>query len=130
MNYKSHSRGFTLVEVMIVVAIIALLASLAVPNFMRARKRAQATSVLQELRVLDAAIDQYAIENNKITGMHPKLKDLKTYLKPGTSLYASGRDIFGNNFGTFTVDTPPKVPKKTYKVLSDVADASFWSPYN
>ena len=62
---------------MIVVAIIALLASIAVPNFLRARKRSQATRVLEDLRVLDNAVDQYAIENNKISGMHPIFSDLK-----------------------------------------------------
>ena len=60
--------GFTLVEIMIVVAIIALLASIAVPNFLRSRKRSQATQVLQDLRVIDAAVDLYAIENNKGSG--------------------------------------------------------------
>ncbi len=67
----SKTRGFTLVEIMIVVAIIALLASIAVPNFLRARKRSQATRILEDLRLLDSASDQYAIETNKISGMHP-----------------------------------------------------------
>ena len=65
----THRRGgFTLVEIMIVVAIIALLAAIAVPNFLRSRKRSQATRVLQDLRMIDSAIDQYAIETNKTTG--------------------------------------------------------------
>ena len=46
---------------MVVVAIIALLASIAVPNFLRARKRSQATRMLEDLRIIDSAIDQYAI---------------------------------------------------------------------
>ena len=70
-KYNSNSRGFTLVEIMIVVAIIALLASIAVPNFLRARKRSQATRILEDLRLLDGAMDQYAIETNKISGAHP-----------------------------------------------------------
>ena len=60
--------GFTLVEIMIVVAIIALLAAIAVPNLLRARKRSQATRVLEDLRLIDSAIDQYAIESNRATG--------------------------------------------------------------
>ena len=59
--------GFTLVEIMIVVAIIALLAAIAVPNFLRARKRSQATRILEDLRMIDGAMDQYAIESNKET---------------------------------------------------------------
>ncbi len=126
----SLRRGFTLVEIMIVVAIITLLASIAVPNYMRARKRAQATRILQDLRVLDEALDQYAIETNKMSGAHPVFADLKAYIKAGTSLYATGADLFGNAYRPFSVDADPKVPAATFRVLSDVAPASFWSPYN
>src|SRR5882672_7456978 len=98
--------GFTLVEIMIVVAIIALLAAIAVPNFLRARKRSQATRVLEDLRMLDSATDQYAIENNKTTASTANITDLKAYVKTGTVLYTTGADIFGNSYGpTFTVDT-------------------------
>ena len=65
---NKNRGGFTLVEIMIVVAIIALLAAIAVPNFLRARKRSQATRILEDLRIIDSAIDQYAIENNKSGG--------------------------------------------------------------
>src|SRR5690242_18756316 len=93
-----HKRraGFTLVEIMIVVAIIALLAAIAVPNFLRARKRSQATRILEDLRMLDAACDQYAIENNKSSGTAISFADLKNYLKTGTVLYSGGGvDLFG-----------------------------------
>src|SRR6201981_2978127 len=61
-------RGFTLVEIMIVVAIIALLAAIAVPGFLRSRKRTQASRILNDLRMIDSAIDQYAIDNARKTG--------------------------------------------------------------
>src|SRR3954470_13457457 len=102
---QTRRGGFTLVEIMIVVAIIALLAAIAVPNFLRARKRSQATRVLEDLRMLDSAVDQYAIETNKQTGANPTFADLKNYIKAGTVLYTSGTDMFGNSFGTFTVDS-------------------------
>jgi len=128
--HTNHKRqGFTLVEIMIVVAIIALLASIAVPGFLRARKRSQATRILNDLRILDGCIDLYAIENNKATGVHPTFTDLKVYLKKGSSLYNTGKDIFGNAYGPFTVDSLPAVPTATRTSLSDVADTSFWSPY-
>jgi prepilin-type N-terminal cleavage/methylation domain-containing protein len=131
LSYKSRRSGFTLVEIMIVVAIIALLASIAVPNFLRARKRSQATRILEDLRMLDNASDEYAIENNKTSGMNPGFTDLKNYLKTGSVLYSSGgTDLFGDSYGPFTVDTIPKVPTAAYNVLSDVAPASFWSPYH
>jgi prepilin-type N-terminal cleavage/methylation domain-containing protein len=123
------TRGFTLVEIMIVVAIIALLASIAVPNFLRARKRSQATRILEDLRMLDGACDQYAIETNKLSGMNPLMADLKNYLKTGSTLYSTGKDIFGVSYGPFTVDSIPKVSTSSFNALSDVADSSFWSPY-
>ena len=126
---NKNRGGFTLVEIMIVVAIIALLAAIAVPNFLRARKRSQATRILEDLRLLDSAGDQYAIETNKTSGMSPGFGDLKNYLKTGTTLYNSGTDIFGDSYGPFTVDSIPQVPVSAFNALSDVAPASFWSPY-
>jgi prepilin-type N-terminal cleavage/methylation domain-containing protein len=128
-NISLSRRGFTLVEIMIVVAIIALLASMAVPNFLRARKRSQASRILEDLRMLDNAQDEYAIENNKTSGMHPVIADLKNYLKTGSVLYSTGADIFGDSYGPFTVDTVPKVPDPAYSTLSDVAPSAYWSPY-
>src|SRR3954464_16026393 len=89
MLSKLHSRrsGFTLVEIMIVVAIIALLAAIAVPSFLRARKRSQATVSLQTLRIIDHAKDQYAIENGKSGGITPAGSDLAVYIKRGSKLY-------------------------------------------
>lgn len=128
---NKNRGGFTLVEIMIVVAIIALLAAIAVPNFLRARKRSQATRILEDLRILDSALDQYAIETNKSGGGTASFADLKNYIKTGTPLYtSSGADMFGNSFGTFTVDTIPKVSSTTYGLLSDVAPDPFWSPYH
>ena len=126
---NTKHAGFTLVEIMIVVAIIALLAAIAVPNFLRSRKRSQATQVLEDLRVIDSAVDQYAIETNKSSG-NPAFSDLQSYIKTGTRLYNSGNnDILGNTFGTYTVDSAPKVSGTTFNALSDVAPAAFWSPY-
>ncbi len=121
-------KGFTLVEIMIVVAIIALLAAIAVPNFLRARKRSQATRILEDLRLLDSACDQYAIETNRMTGMTPSFGDLKNYIKTGTTLYLTGADIFGNSYGPFTIDSVPVVNAAQFNALSDVCPPAFWSP--
>jgi len=129
-GHKLKRHGFTLVEIMIVVAIIALLASIAVPGFLRARKRSQASRVINDLRLLDGAIDMYAIENNKTNNSKPTFTDLKVYLKKGSMLYNTGADILGHTYGPFTVDSIPRVPPTTYSALSDVAPSSFWSPYN
>lgn len=134
MLQKLHKNrgGFTLVEIMIVVAIIALLAAIAVPNFLRARKRSQATRILEDLRLIDAAIDQYAIETNKPGNATVNWDDIKLYLKTGSKLYNSnGKDLFNNQFnsGAYKVDEIPKVATGTYDELSDVAPADFWSPF-
>src|SRR5437764_15133472 len=96
MLNKTQSRrgGFTLVEIMIVVAIIALLASIAVPSFLRARKRSQATATLETLRMVDGAKDQYAIENGKSGAITPGATDLAVYIKRGTKLY---NDLLNNS---------------------------------
>lgn len=129
IHYHKNRKAFTLVEIMIVVAIIALLAAIAVPNFLRARKRTQATRILEDLRILDHATDHYALETNKPAGFNPTMTDLKSFLKTGTPLYNTGADMFGNPYGPFTVDYPPKVATSTFNSLSDVADNTFWSPY-
>src|SRR5579859_5435027 len=106
---NKNRGGFTLVEIMTVVAIIALLAAIAVPNFLRARKRSQATRILEDLRIIDSACDQYAIENNKSGGATVSWTDIQVYLKKGSVLYNStGMDLFGNLYVGFSVDTIPK----------------------
>jgi prepilin-type N-terminal cleavage/methylation domain-containing protein len=130
MNLRSHRTGFTLVEIMIVVAIIALLAAIAVPGFLRARKRSQASRVINDLRLIDSAVDQYAIETSKKSGDPVNVTDWTNYLKKGTNLFVSGKDILGSDYGPQTVDSLPKVAQSTKDALSDVTDTAFWSPYN
>src|SRR5262249_4286783 len=129
---NKNRGGFTLVEIMIVVAIIALLAAIAVPNFLRARKRSQATRILEDLRLIDGAIDQYAIENNKGAGNAVEWADIQKYLKTGSAIYNSnGTDLLGGTYsgGSFSVDSTPKLDGATYGKLSDVAPSDFWSPF-
>ena len=131
LNKLNKRRGgFTLVEIMIVVAIIALLAAIAVPGFLRARKRSQASRIINDLRLIDSAVDQYAIETNKKSNDPVNVSDWTNYLKKGTNLYTTGLDILGNTYGAQTVDKLPSVPTNSKSSLSDVTDATFWSPYN
>jgi prepilin-type N-terminal cleavage/methylation domain-containing protein len=123
-------RGFTLVEIMIVVAIIALLAAIAVPGFLRARKRSQATRILNDLRLIDNACDQYAMETNRKTGDTIGIADWTTYLKNEKgALYNTGKSILGTAYGAQTVDSIPQVPSADLALLSDIAGTGFWSPY-
>ena len=125
----ANRNGFTLVEIMIVVAIIALLAAIAVPGFLRARKRSQASRILNDLRMIDAAVDQYAIETNRSTGNTVNTTDWTNYLKKGSQLYNTGTSLLGSPYGAQAVDTIPQVPLSDYNLLSDVAGVGFWSPY-
>src|SRR4249919_2658371 len=123
LNKLNKKRGgFTLVEIMIVVAIIALLAAIAVPGFIRARKRSQASRIINDLRLIDSAVDQYAIETSKKSGDSVGVTDWTNYLKKDTVLYTTGKDILGADYGPQTVDTLPQVPSTSKAALSDVTD--------
>jgi len=126
---QTRHAGFTLVEIMIVVAIIALLAAIAVPGFLRARKRSQASRILNDLRMIDSAVDQYAIETNRTSGSTVDITDWTNYIKKNELLYNTGTSLLGSAYGPQTVDTIPQVPSADYATLSDVAGAGFWSPY-
>jgi prepilin-type N-terminal cleavage/methylation domain-containing protein len=67
-SIKNRRVAFTLVEIMIVVAIIGLLAAIAIPNFIRARATSQANACINNLRQIDAAINEWALENGKSSG--------------------------------------------------------------
>ena len=130
LNKLNKRRGgFTLVEIMIVVAIIALLAAIAVPGFLRARKRSQASKILNDLRLIDSAVDQYAIENNKKGGDSVSTDAWRVYMKGGTTLYTTASHQVYGDYGIQTVDTLPKVPTAAFTDLSDVAPSTFWAPY-
>lgn len=128
--HRRSVAGFTLVEIMIVVGIIALLMAVAVPSWLRARKRSQATTIYDDLRSIDSAVDQYALE----AGLGPgdqvaSQKWQEFFFKTNSRLYNTGRDILGNPYGDQTVDSLPTVPRETFDKLSNVVQDGFWSPY-
>jgi prepilin-type N-terminal cleavage/methylation domain-containing protein len=75
------AAGFTLVEIMIVVAIIGLLAAIAIPNFVSSRARSQATACINNMRQIDYAIQQYAMENGLASGATIALSNVMPYIK-------------------------------------------------
>jgi prepilin-type N-terminal cleavage/methylation domain-containing protein len=97
MQIRIHQRrtGFTLVEIMIVVAIIGLLAAIAIPNFSKARSTAQKNACIQNLRQIDGAKQMWATENRKTDSDVPSEADVAAYLKgnampscPGNGRYS------------------------------------------
>ena len=85
---------------MIVVAIIGLLAAIAIPNFVRARESAQLNSISNNLRILEGAKDQWALENKKGTGDVPDWTGIGEYLKGGTIKNVVGETYSINPVGS------------------------------
>jgi prepilin-type N-terminal cleavage/methylation domain-containing protein len=82
MQIKTNrTQGFTLVEIMIVVAIIGLLAAIAIPNFVKARQNSQKNACINNLRQIDGAKAQWALENKKTDGDQAVSADIQPYLK-------------------------------------------------
>ena len=78
-------KGFTLVEIMIVVAIIGLLAAIAIPSFIKARTTSQKNACINNLRQVDGAKEQWAMAENQPADAVPVASDLDPYVKGGTT---------------------------------------------
>jgi prepilin-type N-terminal cleavage/methylation domain-containing protein len=98
---KSLRRAFTLVEIMIVVLIIGILVAIAVPNFVRARESARARACVANLRQMDSAKEQYAMDNRLAQGA--TMPALSTLCGAGTTTYIKGGTPQCPSSGTYTL---------------------------
>ena len=113
MNTRS-TKGFTLVEIMIVVVIIGLLAAMAIPAFQKVRQSSQDKAVLNNVRQLSAASDQYFLENGVSTVAQANLVGATNYVKALNTVAAEAYPANYTQGVTITVSSIAGVRTVTY----------------
>lgn len=132
LNKPNTNRGFTIVEIMIIIAMVMLLTAIAVPNYMRSKKHSQAKQIIEEMQIVDRAIDEYAIDKGVRNGEPISWDKIRPYIGKEASarLYRDGTDALGNPILLPKVGEIPKVNPSTIGALSVAVSTDFWSPYN
>jgi len=115
-NLNTREAGFTLVEIMIVVAIIGLLSAIAIPNFARARTTTQVKACINNLRQIDSAKQQWALEYKQGPTAEPASSDIAPYMGRGAGGAVADVDFTCPAAGTYisigNLGTPPECTQK------------------
>jgi prepilin-type N-terminal cleavage/methylation domain-containing protein len=107
----NNEAGFTLVEIMIVVAIIGILATLAIPNYVKAREQTSRTACITNLQHIDGAVQLWAMENKKDTDQSVTYSDISGYLRNSVVCPAGGT-TFADSYTLNTVESKPTCQRK------------------
>ncbi len=107
---SASDLGFTLVEIMIVVTLVALLAAMAVPSFLRSRSAANTSTCINNLKQIDNAVEQWATESRKPLNAPVDFSDISPYLR-GTLVCPSGGTSFSDSYAISTVADLPTCQK-------------------
>ena len=125
--------GFRLAEIVLVVSIIAMLGTNAMPNYPGSRRRSHAPVGIEGMRALESAMSLYSMEQN-CSGpdaiSEANIPNFPPYIKTDSKLYQlPPNDILRNSVSLSKLDSSPKLSSGTFTALSESVPAEFCSPY-